>query len=83
MCIYFKIDGAQIFSRMCMCIEFVIQVPKQKNAHVSFPFGMVFQKLTCNPYVIITKMIRKLFMLCNPYVVPEQWLQREPCDYVK
>ena len=30
------------FSRMCMCIEFVIQVLKQKNAHVSFPVGMVF-----------------------------------------
>ena len=24
-----------------MCIEFVIQVLKQKNAHVSFPVGMV------------------------------------------
>ena len=24
-----------------MCIEFVIQVSKQKNAHVSFPVGMV------------------------------------------
>ena len=40
-CIQFKIDGAQNFSGMCMCIEFVIQVPKQKNAHVSFPVGMV------------------------------------------
>ena len=29
------------FSRMCMCIEFVLQVLKQKNAHVSFPVGMV------------------------------------------
>ena len=36
-----QIDAAQTFSRMCMCIEFVIQVPKQKNAHVSFPVGMV------------------------------------------
>ena len=26
-----------------MCIEFVIQVLKQKNAHVSFPAGMVFR----------------------------------------
>ena len=26
-----------------MCIEFVIQVLKQKNAHVSFPVGMVLQ----------------------------------------
>ena len=26
---------------MCMCIEFVIQVLKQKNAHASFPVGMV------------------------------------------
>ena len=26
---------------MCTCIEFLIQVPKQENAHVSFPVGMV------------------------------------------
>ena len=26
---------------MCMCIEFGIQVLEQKNAHVSFPVGMV------------------------------------------
>ena len=26
---------------MCMCIEFAIQVSKQKNAHVSFPVEMV------------------------------------------
>ena len=46
-CIEFKIDGAQKFSRMCMCIEFVIQVPKQKNA-CSFPVGMVsHQIVTC------------------------------------
>ena len=32
-------DGAQNVSRMCMCIEFVIQVLKQRNAHVSFPVG--------------------------------------------
>ena len=31
---------------MCMCIEFVSQVLKQKNAHVSFPFGMVLPYLT-------------------------------------
>ena len=31
MCIEFKIDGAQNCSRMCMCIDFVIQVLKQKN----------------------------------------------------
>ena len=42
MCIEFRIDGAQMFSRIRMCIEFVIQVPQQKNAHVSFPVGMVF-----------------------------------------
>ena len=41
MCIKFKIDSAQNSPRMCMCIEFVIQVLKQKNAHVSFPVGMV------------------------------------------
>ena len=34
-----QIDGAQNVSRMCMCIELVIQVPRQKNAHVSFPVG--------------------------------------------
>ena len=28
-----------------MCIEFVIQVPKEKNAHVSFPVGMVQGKI--------------------------------------
>ena len=44
MCIKFKIDGAQNFSRMCMCIEFVIQVLKQENAHISFPVGMVVPK---------------------------------------
>ena len=36
-----QIDGAQNCARMCMCIEFVIQVLKQKDAHVSFPVGMV------------------------------------------
>ena len=41
MCIEFTIDGAHNFLRMRMCIQFVIQVPKQKNAHVSFPVGMV------------------------------------------
>ena len=41
MCIQFKIDGAQNSSRMFMCIEFVIQVLKQKNAHLSCPVGMV------------------------------------------
>ena len=41
MCIKFKIDGAQNYLRMCKCIEFVIQVLKQKNARVSFPVGMV------------------------------------------
>ena len=39
--IEFKTEGAKNFSRMCMCIEFVIQGPKEKNAHVSFPVGMV------------------------------------------
>ena len=41
MCIEFQVDGAQILSCMCMCIEFVIQVSNQGNAHVFFPFGMV------------------------------------------
>ena len=36
-----QIDDAQNVSHMCMCIEFVIQVPKQKNAHVSLSVGMV------------------------------------------
>ena len=34
-----RIDGAQNCSRMCMCIEFLIQVLKQKNAHVFFLLG--------------------------------------------
>ena len=34
-----KIDGAQSCLRVCMCIEFVIQVLKQKNAHVYFQVG--------------------------------------------
>ena len=38
----FKIDGAQICSRLCMCIEFAIQVSKQKSARVLFPVGMVY-----------------------------------------
>ena len=36
-----QIHGAQNCSCMCMCIEFVIQVPKQKNAHVSSPAAML------------------------------------------
>ena len=36
-----QIHGAQKSSRVWMCIEFVIQVIKQKNAHVYFPVGMV------------------------------------------
>ena len=28
---------------VCMCIEFIIQVPKQKNAHVSFLLGWYFE----------------------------------------
>ena len=32
-----RIDDALNSTRMCMCIEFVIQVVKQNNAHVSFP----------------------------------------------
>ena len=35
------------FARMCMCIEFVIQVSNQKNAHVCFPVGMVILQ-NCN-----------------------------------
>ena len=38
---HFNIDGAQNVSRMCMCTEFAVQVSEQKNAHVSFPVGMV------------------------------------------
>ena len=34
------IDGAQKFSRMCMCSTFPNQVLKQKNAHVFLPVGM-------------------------------------------
>ena len=34
MCIQFRIDGAQNFSRMSMCIEFVIDVLKPKNANL-------------------------------------------------
>ena len=30
---------------MCMCIEFVILVLKEKNAHVSFPTGMVLPEV--------------------------------------
>ena len=33
--------GIIIFRIPGVCIEFVIQVLKQKNAHVSFPVGMV------------------------------------------
>ena len=56
MCIKFKIDGAQSFSRMCMCIEFIIQVLKQKNARVCFPVGMVH---SVNVYAaILSEIIR-------------------------
>ena len=34
-------DGAQNYSRICMCIEFVIQGLKQKNAYVSLAVGKV------------------------------------------
>ena len=29
---------------MCICIEFVIQVLKRKNAHIFLPVGMVIRK---------------------------------------
>ena len=35
-----QIDGAQNFSRMCMCTAILILVLKQKSVHVS-PVGMV------------------------------------------
>ena len=34
-----QVDGAQSF-HVCECVDFLIQVSKQKNAHV-FPVGMV------------------------------------------
>ena len=36
-----QIDGAQNLSCMCMCMEFLIQVLRQKNARVFVPVGMV------------------------------------------
>ena len=42
--------------------------------------------MQCNDYRsnAITRLIHnKQFMLCNPYVVPEQWLQCELRDYVR
>ena len=50
MCIKFRIDGAQNFSRMCMCIEFVIQgYKKNKRMHMYFfpKFGMVYDLKSC------------------------------------
>ena len=35
------------FLRMYMCIEFLIQVLRQKNEHAFLPVGMVFCSLTC------------------------------------
>ena len=37
-----QIDGAQYFSCMCMCIECLLQVLKQKNAHVFFLWGWYY-----------------------------------------
>ena len=34
-------NSAQNYSRMCMCIEFIIHVPKQENAQEFFPVGIV------------------------------------------
>ena len=36
-----QVCGAQNFPHICMCIEFLIQVFKPKNAHACFPVGMV------------------------------------------
>ena len=40
-------DGAQNFSCVCMCIEFVLQVLKQKNAYVLGGFKKVFRGGFC------------------------------------
>ena len=40
---------------MCMSIEFVVLVLKQKNAHVSFPAGMVFLCI-CQEMKIMSEM---------------------------
>ena len=42
---------------MCMCIEFVIQVLKQKNVHVSFPAGMVILCVVANDDVAVVLVI--------------------------
>ena len=34
-----QIDGAESVGRMCMCIGFLIQVLKQKNAHAFVLWG--------------------------------------------
>ena len=46
---------------MCMCIEFVILVLKQKNAHVSFPVGMVIDTTTLQPEMFATIVPDTLF----------------------
>ena len=42
---------------MCMCIEFVLQVLKQKNAHVSFPVGMVYHERHEMPAITISNIL--------------------------
>ena len=51
---------------MCMCIAFLMQVSKQKNAHVSFPVGMV-SRGTCSDS------IAKLFHTCLCGVSQSPW----------
>ena len=76
-----KIDGAQNCSRMCMCIEFVIQVLKQKNAHVSFPVGMVYlivshiqaaRLLSTSQGIVVTERRFPLFLMFREYCFGEE-----------
>ena len=38
---------------------------------------------SCNPYVIIANLMLNQFLFCYPHVVPAQFLECEPRDYVK
>ena len=69
---------------MCMCSEFVIQVlkVKQKNAHVSFPVGMVDmvqQGMRSHPLAMRTLRWASFAILMYAYVLsPHAGIPQKP-----
>ena len=59
---------------MCMCIEFVIQVQRQKNAHVFLPVGMVVND-------IIQKLDGEFLLMLCWEILRDIW--REFCEFYR